>query len=309
MKPTFAIVVPVYNRAGIVGRTLGSIAAQTYRPLQVILVDNNSTDSTLAVLAEWQKAHVADDFQVEVVSETSKGASAARNAGLRMVDAEWTVFFDSDDVMAPDHIERVAEAIQLCPDAEMVGWDRRTRQRNGRVVYKPFVIELPHIMAYENITHGLLSTLSYAARTALFRKAGGWDSALTIGEDIELGARILALQPVIDNIPGHCVDIYEMEDSITYNVDERASSLWLALKKIRATLPDKYKHWADLHMINSAASWAKNEPQAREIVARIISDTAPVRRLLWRLFYRYGLLGGRGVARIYRILSFNTLRL
>ncbi|MDE5631667.1 MAG: glycosyltransferase, partial [Muribaculaceae bacterium] len=65
MEKKLSIVIPVYNRGAVVGRTLQSIAAQTYRPLKVILVDNASADDTAAVLRAWQAEVSAPDFEVE----------------------------------------------------------------------------------------------------------------------------------------------------------------------------------------------------------------------------------------------------
>ena len=79
------IVIPVYNRQDIVNRTLISVASQTARPLNVILVDNNSTDNTLATLSQWKSLVESDDFQITILTETQTGAAAARNCGLHNV--------------------------------------------------------------------------------------------------------------------------------------------------------------------------------------------------------------------------------
>ena len=72
-----SIIIPVFNRAGIVGRTLDSIAAQTLRPLNIILVDNNSSDNTLEVLTQWGKDNSTDDFKITILQEKKPGASIA----------------------------------------------------------------------------------------------------------------------------------------------------------------------------------------------------------------------------------------
>ena len=82
-QPLLTIVVPVRNRQDVVGRTLRSIAAQTLRPLKVILVDNASTDSTLQILRKWADSAADSAIDVKILSETTPGASAARNRGLQ----------------------------------------------------------------------------------------------------------------------------------------------------------------------------------------------------------------------------------
>ena len=113
------IIVPVYNRAHLVGATLDSIAAQTLRPIHLVLVDNNSQDNTLKVLLDFKKRHQSDDFKVTVLQETRRGAAAARNCGLQEATTEWVMFFDSDDIMAPDLLESYARAVEKHADAEM----------------------------------------------------------------------------------------------------------------------------------------------------------------------------------------------
>ncbi|MDE6528594.1 MAG: glycosyltransferase family 2 protein, partial [Muribaculaceae bacterium] len=95
------IVVPVYNRAGIVERTLESIRQQSHRPLSVVLVDNNSTDNTPHVLRKWKSEVEAPDMQVTIVDEPVAGAPAARNRGLGLTTTPYVMFFDSDDIMTP----------------------------------------------------------------------------------------------------------------------------------------------------------------------------------------------------------------
>ena len=70
MNKTFSIVIPVYNRAAIVANTLDSIAKQTYRPIHLILVDNNSSDNSLEILNQWKNANETDDFTVTVATES-----------------------------------------------------------------------------------------------------------------------------------------------------------------------------------------------------------------------------------------------
>ena len=83
-----SIIIPVYNRASVVPATLQSVVAQTYRPLQVVLVDNDSTDDTLQVLETFKKEHPGEGFNVVITNEAHHTAGAARNRGFE--HATWT---------------------------------------------------------------------------------------------------------------------------------------------------------------------------------------------------------------------------
>ena len=74
-----SIIIPVYNRAGIVGRTLQSVAAQSYRPLELILVDNNSTDNTLEVLNGFKSRHESPDRPACIRRRVSRRFSQSGN--------------------------------------------------------------------------------------------------------------------------------------------------------------------------------------------------------------------------------------
>ncbi len=181
------IVIPVHNRAHIVRRTLASVEAQTLRPLRVVLVDNASTDNSLEILRSWAKA--PHGLDVTVVEECRPGSTAARNRGLEEVKTEWTMFFDSDDTMRPNHCER---ALSCSDDADMVGWNVCMHMPYGRTSIKRFYCGDAQ---FHSLFHGSTATQRYMARTSLFRRAGLWNEEIKYWDDIELGARLLALKP------------------------------------------------------------------------------------------------------------------
>lgn len=299
------VVIPVYNRASIVNRTLKSLDGQTYRPLKVILVDNNSKDNTMEVLSEWKRSNESDDYAIEILTEKQPGACNARNTGLMMCDTEWTMFFDSDDTMPADHIEKAMNVANRHPEVDIIGWDRKIHFIDGKVQIKKFSDKNPE---YENLTQSILATQSYMAKTELFRQAGGWNPEMEMGDDIELGSRLLALNPKVTNIPGHHVDVFDSQVSITNSTVNRIKSLEKSYGKIKETLPDDKKHWVDLQMIVKAASWGKDDPESKKTIDKIISATPWPRQILWKIFYFYQLHGGRGVAKIYSLLHLNRMK-
>ena len=104
-QPTVAIVVPVYNVVDYLSDTVESALRQTYRNLQIILVDDGSVDGSGELCDEFSKR----DGRVVVVHQDNAGLSAARNAGLKRVDAEFVTFLDGDDVLAPTAVQLLLE--------------------------------------------------------------------------------------------------------------------------------------------------------------------------------------------------------
>ena len=295
------IVIPVYNRATIVERTLASVAAQTLRPLSVVLVDNNSTDNTLAVLQRWAEANSAPDFAVEVITEPRPGAANARNAGLARVQTPWTMFFDSDDIMLPDHCTSAIATTSANPTAQIIGWDAELQYPDGRTRLMRFSTR---DAIYSNVFHSTFSTVLYMARTDLFRQVGGWLKDSRMYDDCELGNRLLLAKPVIVKRCGEPLAIvYPQPDSIS-NTKVNYGSIKIALDGIEAALPPRRRHWVDLQRIIKLAGWGKEHPDSAEVVREILTRQPWLRRCLWTLLYKYALRGGRGVARIYRPFSY-----
>lgn len=210
MNSPITIVIPVYNRAHIVRRTLDSVACQTVAPARIVIVDNNSTDTSLSTVRDWASGR----HNVTVLSESTPGACAARNCGLRAVSSEWTMFFDSDDVMSPRHVEDFTCAIGEHPEAEVIGRDVYLRSLDGtsrRLYFRDGGVPMFH-----HLFRGCLSSQRYIARTRLFREAGGWNESLPGWDDYELGVRVLLRNPRIITLGGEpTATVMQQEQSLT----------------------------------------------------------------------------------------------
>lgn len=109
-----SVIVPVYNAAGFLEKTVGSIQAQTHAALQIILVDDGSADGSGTICDNLAAA----DSRVTVIHQTNHGIAAAQNAGLDAARGEFITFCDNDDLMAPRLVERLL-ALLLETDADM----------------------------------------------------------------------------------------------------------------------------------------------------------------------------------------------
>ena len=106
--PLISVIVPVYNTEKYLDRCVASILGQTYRNLEVILVDDGSPDNCPAMCDEWAKK----DSRIRVIHKENGGLSSARNAGLDTMTGELVGFVDSDDYIAPEMYERLYELMQ-----------------------------------------------------------------------------------------------------------------------------------------------------------------------------------------------------
>ena len=99
-NPIVSVIVPVYNTGRYVGACLDSICGQTYRNLEILVVDDGSTDDSSCVIEKY-----LDDSRVKVMHRSNGGLSAARNTGLESATGEFIAFVDSDDTIQPSMIE------------------------------------------------------------------------------------------------------------------------------------------------------------------------------------------------------------
>ena len=106
LEPRVTAIIPVFNVEAYVGACLASVSAQTWRNLEIIVVDDGSTDDSPAIVA----GHAAQDPRVRVLRQENAGLSAARNAGLEVATGDWICFVDSDDFVTEHYVEGLLDA-------------------------------------------------------------------------------------------------------------------------------------------------------------------------------------------------------
>ena len=120
MKPLVTLVSPVYNAMPYLKDFLASVEKQSWRPLEVILVDDGSTDASAEELKGWKASHNEEDFSITLLFCSHKGQAAAMNAALPLISGEYFTWCDSDDLLSPDSIEKKALWLMEHPEVGMV---------------------------------------------------------------------------------------------------------------------------------------------------------------------------------------------
>lgn len=191
----FTIIIPVYNRAQVVQRTLDTVVEQTHRPLQLVLVDNDSTDDTRQVLEAFKQQSDAPDFQVVVTQESHHTAGAARNRGQDCATGEWLMFFDSDDEMEPGLVEAYVQMVdERQGQVDLISARSLLAFPDGTSREAPF---FKRDIFANQILHSQLATQRYAVRREFFRATDGWNINLPGWNDWELAMRLLLARPRI----------------------------------------------------------------------------------------------------------------
>ncbi len=197
--PAISVVVPSYNRAHCILKTLDSIFAQTFTDYEVVIIDDGSTDNTSAVLEP-----VKD--RIRYIQQKNGGLANARNRGIQEARGEWIAFLDSDDLWLPEKLAVQMEAVKRSPELavhvtnasifrEHLGDELNLfelsnfRSADGS---SPTRLEAPFIPA---ISYGLSWMQCALVRRSTFLKAGDFLSNLRIFMDFELGTRLALLGP------------------------------------------------------------------------------------------------------------------
>ncbi len=302
-----SIVIPVYNRASIVLRTLECISNQSYRPIDVILVDNGSTDGSYEILQKWKSENESAKLKISLLDCPTKGVCRARNAGLNIVTTPYVMFFDSDDLMAENHLERIAKNIEDNPDADIIGWDidcvflggKRRRLMFGTGDYM-----------YNHIFHASLSTIRYVCKTELMRKAGGWNEQVDGWNDYELGVRIMLLNPLIVYAGKEItVTVLRQEESITGTGFSAHPQRWETSLDFchKHLLQSEYSHlikWIETRRAILAGHYTreKHPEEGKRLLNEVLSrQSSRYNRMFFRFIHRFIACGGRGTAILAKI--------
>lgn len=124
--PLFSIIMPVYNAAPFLHRSIDSILGQSFRDFELILVDDGSTDSSAAICQEYRQK----DSRIHLISQPNFGASKARNTGIEHASAPWITFCDADDYVYPNWLKNFFECIYNDYDLLIQGFET-DRSFNG----------------------------------------------------------------------------------------------------------------------------------------------------------------------------------
>jgi glycosyltransferase involved in cell wall biosynthesis len=196
-SPKVSVIIPTYNRRDWIGECLDSVLGQTYKNIEIIVVDDRSTDTTIEWLRSEKKYHSVRLH----VQQVNGGASTARNVGIEMATGDLIVFIDSDDTLRPNHVETAVNCFEenaslglFCCDSIMIDvhgkvildgvtWHENLASIKG-VQVKTGFRSLTDVFAYSNCFPG------FTLRRDLLRELGGFDQGIFPADDYDLALRV-----------------------------------------------------------------------------------------------------------------------
>ncbi|MBP5380722.1 MAG: glycosyltransferase family 2 protein [Bacteroidaceae bacterium] len=281
------LVIPVLNREKYLPDLFRSLSAVTYEELEIILIDNGSTDRSLSLCRGF-----ADDapMVVSVLEEPQQGASRARNRGLEACQTEWIYFFDSDDELSPSFLE---EVIPQTDDFDMILFPT-LQEVKGKVAQRAFIAR---DTATAQILSSTLNTQGMLFRTDFLRKIGGWNETLSIWDDWELGIRALLNAPRILWQPRQAYHLIHVhDDSLTgSSMSSRRNKIEQVMSAVsqKLRLPTDYRAlFLRYCIVNGQLQHEGGHPIPVPVSASLLIRT------IGRLLRFYTAHGGRGAWRI-----------
>jgi len=200
-EPLVSIIIPCYNAGRWLAATLDSALAQTWSPIEVIVVNDGSSDNTLTV------AHEFSTRGVMVVDQPNRGASAARNHGLRLSCGEFIQFLDADDLLSPDKIARQMERLAAASPRHLASgeWARFTDEpARAQFVPEPNWTDLSglefQMLHFE--AGWMMQPAAWLCPRQLLDEAGPWDESLSLNDDGEYFNRVTLASAGILFCPG-----------------------------------------------------------------------------------------------------------
>jgi glycosyltransferase involved in cell wall biosynthesis len=192
MLPEVSVVIPTYNRRAMVREAIASVIAQRGARIELIAVDDGSTDGTAEELDRIAASANSDCIIMRVVCCENRGPAAARNAGVALASAPMLAFLDSDDLWMPHKLQRQIAFMRARPGCAISQtaeiWIRDGRRVNPGLRHRKRAGDL----FIDSLRTCLISPSAVIMRTEAFRAAGGFDERMAAAEDYDLWLRILA---------------------------------------------------------------------------------------------------------------------
>jgi glycosyltransferase involved in cell wall biosynthesis len=213
-RPLVSVIIPTFNRAKLCARAVRSALAQTYSPLELIVVDDGSTDGTAEA--------IANEFgdSVIVLRQRNSGVSAARNAGMVRARGQYIAFLDSDDLWEPSKLDQQVDWLERHPDFGMVLCNIAVRGVDGAnagVIDRRPRLPRDGAILVDVIRNPSLVPSTVLIRRQVYEKLGGFDPQLRTAEDLDFHMRVassfqigLLQQPLVTITQGDISGLSEL---------------------------------------------------------------------------------------------------
>lgn len=184
--PYFSIIIPLYNKEEFISQTLQSVLGQSFTDYEVIIINDASTDGSLALAQKFERPGI------RIINHPkNKGLSAARNTGIKHAAGNYVAFLDADDLLDPSYLEKMNQLISRFPEAGIFGVNYVESWAGGVQIQHPFNVSTGIIENFyeSNLRQPIYAPSGLCVKKEVFEKAGYYDETITFAEDIDFNIR------------------------------------------------------------------------------------------------------------------------
>lgn len=185
--PAISIIIPTYNRANLIGKSINSVLNQTFKDFEIIIVDDGSTDNTENIVKNF------DDRRIRYIkNKRNKGACAARNAGIKIAKGKYIAFQDSDDEWLPEKLEKQIKFFRTAKSKIGIVYTAYWQIKNGNKIYMPpkRVKQRNGNIYKELLKSSFIGNQTILLKKECFKKSGVFDENLPRLQDWDLVLRL-----------------------------------------------------------------------------------------------------------------------
>lgn len=230
MNPTemtqnlISVIVPTFNRADLILKPLESVYNQTYRPIELVVVDDGSADRTKEVIQNWKSENESEDFIIKYIFQNNSGAPAARNNGVRNSTGRYLQFLDSDDELLPEKLTLQFDKMRA-ENTPICICDYKHLDENGNTIN-----ELKKDFSIDHIIRNFIAVLSIGPlidRKSYRTKQLVWNEKITKLQDKDYFLKLLMVtkkMSYVDKVLFHWIR-HSSEDRISFQIKDTPKTL------------------------------------------------------------------------------------
>ena len=202
----YSVVIPLYNKAEYIERTLKSVLTQSFQNFEVIVVDDGSTDDSL------RAARQSASGKVRIIAQKNQGTAVARNTGIEHAAGEYIAFLDADDEWKRNYLETIDTLTERYPQSDIFVTAYRVVMGNGKYNYSSRLTPdegcLESYWMTFQYPYDFVWTSATVIRKSAILRAGGFKPGERIGQDLDLWARVARINPRVAYSSAVCVDYH-----------------------------------------------------------------------------------------------------
>jgi len=235
MSPIFTIVMPAYNAAAYLSKTIESVLGQTFTDFELIIIDDGSTDNTAVIAYKYQKL----DNRIKLLFQPNQGVSATRNKGINHSNSKYIAFIDADDQWFPDNLKVHFEHLEKNPDLGVsyakVEFLHPDGNHTGKIARGRLSKLQPQHFLYENPT---MTVSNIVVRQQVFEEIGYFDCTMSYSEDMDFLFRVACSHWQIEGLDKVLLGYRTTQGGLSSQLYKMEEGWETLISKARAIAPE-----------------------------------------------------------------------